>query len=351
MKRFTLIALAGCLPAAAAMAQSKVTIYGTVGVGITHLSSSTSGARWLEESGVLRAGRLGFTGTEDLGGGLSAAFTLEQGNFADTGALGQGGRAWGRQSWVALSSTTLGTISLGRQYDTMNRLVRYTTAGDIGAVYAFHHGDYDRVSGFRIDNSVKYVSPVIGGLQAAVLAAPGEGTGARTVSGGLSYVNGPLDMAVSFATSRKQAINPSTDLGVATFLGAAAGAITADTVNPRGFGINYTFGDFKPHLAYTSVRIARAGRSASLASLDIGGSYVIGVASIGAGVTHSKLEGASWDQYSVGYIYNLSKRTKVYGNVNYQKASGTARNAVMPTLVAATERSQLVPHIALTHDF
>ncbi len=351
MKKFFLIAFACCLPVGAVMAQSKVTIYGTVGLGMTHMSNSATGATLIQESGVLRASRLGFTGTEDLGGGLSAVFTLEQGFFADTGALGQGGRGFGRQSWVGLSSTSFGTLSLGRQYDMMNRLVRYTTAGDVGAVYAFHHGDYDRVSGFRIDNSAKYTSPVIGGFQAAFLTAPGEGTGARTVSGGLSYVNGPLDVAVSFAKSRKQNINPSNDLGVATFLGAKAGPLVADTVNPRGLGISYAFGNFKPHLAYTSVRITSADRSASLNSVDLGGSYKVGVGSIGLGATHSRMEGARWTQYSAGYIHNLSTRTKIYGNIHYQKASGSARNAVMPTLVAAAERSQLVPHIGLTHDF
>ncbi|SDP61163.1 Outer membrane protein (porin) [Rhodoferax sp. OV413] len=353
MKRTICITLAAALPAVAAMAQSSsVTIYGTVGLGITHVNSSSGGSRWLEESGVLRAGRLGFTGTEDLGGGLSAVFTLEQGILADAGAAGQGGRLFGRQSWVGLSSKSLGAITLGRQYDMMNRLVRYSTAGDIGAVYGFHHGDYDRVSGFRIDNSIKYVSPVFGGgAQLALLTAPGEDTGQRTISGGLSYANGPLDIAVSFASTKRQTINPSADLGVATFFGATAGSIVADKVTPRGFGVNYNFGSFKPHFAYTSVRIERSGKSTSLDSMDIGVSYPIGLASIGAGMTHSKLESASWDQYSVGYIYNLSKRTKIYGNINYQKASGTARNAVMPTLVAASGRSQLVPHVGLTHDF
>lgn len=350
MKKTILIALTGCLPVGVAMAQSKITIYGTVGLGITHLSNST-GATLIQDSGVLRAGRLGFTGTEDLGSGLSAVFTLEQGIFADTGTVGQGGRGFGRQSWVGLSSTSFGTLSLGRQYDMMNRLVRYSTAGDVGAVYAFHHGDYDRVSGFRIDNSAKYTSPVIGGFQAAFLVAPGEQTGARAVSSGLSYVDGPLDVAASYAKSHQQTINPSNDLGVATFLGAKAGLLVADTVNPRGLGIGYTLGNFRPHLAYTSVRITSADRAASLNSLDLGGSYRVGVGSIGLGVTHSKLEGASWTQYSVGYIHNLSTRTKVYANINYQKASGTARNAVMTTLVAAAERSQLAPHIGLTHDF
>jgi predicted porin len=59
--------------------------------------------------------RIGFRGTEDLGGGLKAVFTLESGFGPNTGALGQGGRLFGRQAFVGLSDSW-GTISFGRQY-------------------------------------------------------------------------------------------------------------------------------------------------------------------------------------------------------------------------------------------
>jgi predicted porin len=158
-------------------------------------------------------------------------------------------------------------------------------------------------------------------------------------------------VAFSVANTRDQTINPSLDLGVPTFLGGAATSFTAPRVKPIGAGISYEFGSFKPHLALTRVTIERGARSADLDSVDVGGTYTLGAASIGAGVTHAKLEGARWTQYSLGYIFNLSRRTKVYTNVNYQTASGTARNAVMPTLAASSDKSQLVPHIGLTHNF
>ncbi|MFX5578745.1 porin, partial [Acinetobacter baumannii] len=58
--------------------------------------------------------RIGFRGTEDLGGGLQALFVLESGFAPDTGAMGQGGRLFGRQSYVGLKSGW-GQIMLGRQ--------------------------------------------------------------------------------------------------------------------------------------------------------------------------------------------------------------------------------------------
>lgn len=65
-------------------------------------------------SGGALGSRLGFRGVEDLGGGTSAVFRLEQGINLDDGTLGQGGRAFGREASVGLASTTRGTVTAGR---------------------------------------------------------------------------------------------------------------------------------------------------------------------------------------------------------------------------------------------
>ena len=72
-----------------AQAQSSVTLYGIVDMFVQYgKGDSTTLA---VQSGGVSSSRLGFKGTEDLGGGLKANFQLEQGILADTGALGNGG--------------------------------------------------------------------------------------------------------------------------------------------------------------------------------------------------------------------------------------------------------------------
>ena len=108
----TLLALACC----SAQAQSNVTVYGVVDAGLVFERGAPTGNTSNVSSGVASGSRLGFKGTEDLGNGLSAGFVVESGFGIDTGASGQGGLTFGRQTFVSLSSNTLGTISAGRQY-------------------------------------------------------------------------------------------------------------------------------------------------------------------------------------------------------------------------------------------
>jgi predicted porin len=105
------------LAAAGASAQSSVTIYGVMDAALEHVSNvgpNGSVTRVPELTGSVPS-RLGFRGTEDLGGGLLGVFTLEMGLAPDTGAMNQGGRAFGRQSFVGLAGPW-GSVTLGRQY-------------------------------------------------------------------------------------------------------------------------------------------------------------------------------------------------------------------------------------------
>src|SRR5437868_4896157 len=88
--------------AGAAQAQSSVTVYGAVDLGLV-LERGPAGSVTKLSSGVEAGSRLGFKGTEDLGGGLSAKFVLEMGISVDNGGLNQGGAAFGRQSLVGLA--------------------------------------------------------------------------------------------------------------------------------------------------------------------------------------------------------------------------------------------------------
>lgn len=98
--------------------QASVTLYGLLDAGVESVSNvGAAGQRLnrLPTNTNSAPSRFGLRGSEDLGGGLKALFTLENGIAPDTGMAGQGGRLFGRQAWVGIGSA-YGTFSLGRQY-------------------------------------------------------------------------------------------------------------------------------------------------------------------------------------------------------------------------------------------
>lgn len=111
------LAGAAALPSAPALAQG-VTLYGLLDASVEHLTDVGQGGASLNRMPGLTGSvpsRIGLRGSEDLGGGLRALFTMEQGLALDAGVLNQGGRAWGRQAFVGLSGDW-GSLTLGRQY-------------------------------------------------------------------------------------------------------------------------------------------------------------------------------------------------------------------------------------------
>jgi len=99
-------------------AQSSVTLYGLIDAGITyvnHTAAANGHSRSLFEfdDGVDGGDRFGLKGIEDLGGGYKAVFTLENG-FGLNGTLSQGGALFGRQAFVGVTRSGIGTFTLGR---------------------------------------------------------------------------------------------------------------------------------------------------------------------------------------------------------------------------------------------
>lgn len=142
---------------ALAQTAGNVQIYGLLDVPVEFLdkvgASGASLTRMPGLSGGYAPSRLGFRGTEDLGDGLKAVFTLEMGIGADSGTLNQGGRAWGRQAFVGLQGGW-GTLSLGRQY---SMLFRSQTDADILGPAMFGSGSLDSyLPNARVDNAIAY---------------------------------------------------------------------------------------------------------------------------------------------------------------------------------------------------
>ena len=155
MKLSNLITLTGLLATGAAHAQSP-TLYGRIDTGIESVSNVASAGgslmRMPSNTGIFPS-RLGMRGKEDLGGGLSALYTLEMGFAPDTGASGQGGRLFGRQSLVGLSADW-GSVTLGRQY-TM--LFWSLLDADIVGPAIYGIGSLDSyIPNTRVDNAIAY---------------------------------------------------------------------------------------------------------------------------------------------------------------------------------------------------
>ncbi|NHH78145.1 Outer membrane porin protein [Burkholderia gladioli] len=106
--------------ASPALAQSSVTLYGVIDEGLNYTNNIGGKGGAVElTSGYAQGSRWGLRGTEDLGGGLAAIFTLENGFDASSGKAQEGGRMFGRQAYVGLQDKRYGTVTLGRQYDSM----------------------------------------------------------------------------------------------------------------------------------------------------------------------------------------------------------------------------------------
>lgn len=124
-KKSSMKILAGLLAAmgtAPAFAQTSVQVYGIIDTAIERVTNTApngdSLVRMPNLSGGMMPSRLGFRGSEELGGGLKAIFALENGFGPDSGTVNQGGRLFGRQAWVGLSGDW-GALTVGRTYSML----------------------------------------------------------------------------------------------------------------------------------------------------------------------------------------------------------------------------------------
>lgn len=190
-KALPLSALACALTAAgAAHAQSSVTMYGAMDAGLAHITGVGPNAASvnLVAAGPLITPRLGFKGSEDLGGGVKANFLLESELLPDTGTFA--GVFFKRGAWVGLQST-LGEVRLGRQntesYDYVARFDPLGGANVGGAINANATGAvagtgniYNVFAIDRVDNAVQLRLAPISGFAARATHAFGEVAGAAS---------------------------------------------------------------------------------------------------------------------------------------------------------------------------
>ncbi len=276
----------------AVSAQTNVTIYGIADAGIVLERGGSAGAVNKLTSGVASGSRIGFRGTEDLGGGLSANFVLENGFNIDNGSL-VGGLIFGRQAFVGLKGG-FGAVNLGRQYTPHYSIL-------VG-VDPFGNGTAGRTtnlmanSGVRMNNTVKYSSPNMGGFSADVAYGFGEVAGdsaaSRAIGFNVKYAAGPVTVGLGYHNA-----NNATDTD------DAKSTLLAGT---------YSFGVAKAHLAYG---VNKGTGSADNTDMMVGVTVPVGASKFIASYIRKNDESAAnadASQWALGYFYSLSKRTDLY---------------------------------------
>jgi len=350
-----------------AHAQSSVTLYGLMDAGVSYTSnvryfdpstgSAQQGASDLRfGSGLMESDRWGMKGAEDLGGGLKAVFDLENGFNIGNGSASQGGREFGRDAYVGLSSDTGGTVTLGRQnefmYDYVGHLSFENFNGQGGNAFT-HVMDNDNMDGtFQVDNSIKYTSANYNGLSFGGLYGFSNQAGGfannRAYSLGATYDNGPIKAAVAY-TELNNGSNGPLELERSNPTGGAIDSssnpqFTAQRQRTFGGGLNYTFGAANVGFVITDTTLSQAvdftantavqgasPASARFTNYELNAHYQLNPAlSVGAAYTYtvgqydSSVGSASpkWSQVSFLSDYALSKRTDVYALGTYQHMNG-----------------------------
>jgi predicted porin len=189
-----------------AHAQDNVTVFGVLDTYLERVEGTTR-----LQSGGVSGSRLGFRGSEDLGGGNRAIFMLESGINVDDGTSGQGGLLFGRQAWVGLA-TRAGDVTLGRHYSPLFfTLVTYGLGGGMGWGNASNYFTDNSV--LRVNNSVSYASPSYAGFKLRALAGLGEnatqpGANIGNIhSASLQYDSGRFSANAAVATRKTTAAN------------------------------------------------------------------------------------------------------------------------------------------------
>jgi general bacterial porin, GBP family len=375
MKKILILAAVSATFASAANAQSSVTLYGIVDAGFTYVQNEVSasdaskhGASYGLTSGNVSGSRWGMRGREDLGGGYAAIFTLESGFNVGNGTSGQGGRSFGRQAFVGVSSD-YGTLTLGRQYDSVVDYIGPLTAtGSWGGEYFAHRGDNDNANAsMRINNSVKYQSANYDGFSFSGLYGFSNQAGAfannRAYSAGMGYSNGGLKLAAGYLQAQGAGGNASGAIQD----GAPNIGVAGERQRQRtwGAGGSYAFGPATVGLVYTQSRFNFVTNDASVrySNYEVNAHYNLTPAmSFGAAYTYTQalqntpgVSGGSshWNQFGLQADYALSRRTDLYleGVAQIGAKGNTIGSQVFGTDAPSSGRSQGVVTTGVRHRF
>jgi predicted porin len=381
MKKLLIASAALAMVAGTAQAQSSVTVYGVLDIGVSEVKNDVTATNGVTTNnsisntgngdGSLATSRLGFRGTEDLGKGRRANFQLEYDlTDAGTGGTRADGQAaantstasftqlGARYSWVGLEDAKLGQLRLGQQETTMHSVFTAGLAGAannaIGSVYS----SSDTVNGISnndarirpydvfVSRAITYISPAISGVRFEVQSAnystkaTGAGATVANIDSDLRVALNAASLKYSFGKLNLAAAVQSTKTDLA---GTAGGANTITARTSEAFTANYDFGKVRAFGVYTTDKVENnTGLLRDTKTTELGLQLPMGKTMFwasafdgsrdGTNNTNTAITGAGANAnadvkgYQVGVRNDLSKRTALYAIVGQQEVKGTGSN-------------------------
>ncbi len=374
MKKLLIATAALAMVAGTAQAQSSVTVYGVIDMGyssVEHKSdaatpvtttskgfNSPNGSTAFNNSGEAASSRLGFRGSEDLGGGLKANFVIESGMSQNT-VFTLGNRAY----WAGIESKDMGEVRIGRQ----DSLIRSVWLGHDQLAFAnvvgnLAHSDVQAGGAPTASHTnrfvgLNYLSPRFKGVQVAgsVMQQNVDASNAATTRNatgsqiGVNYLAGKFSAGLAAAEYTQDAVTATGAFadGAQTQIGVAGVDAIAGKVNEVGAGASYDFGVAKVGYVYNRIdRSASVQRSSHALSLSAPLTAKL-VARLGYGfgeysATTTNANGMSDIKgMQAALNYNLSKRTMVYGIYGQEERDSATAGR---TALKSTEYSVGVRH-------
>lgn len=331
----------------AAWAQSSVTLYGVVDAFASNVKSGGQGRTAMADGGDM-ASRIGFRGTEDLGGGHKVSFVLEQGLSVQSG---QSTGGFTRQSFLSMSGPW-GALAMGRMYtplfnslfahDPFSMNAVYTP---LNLIYATDAQTGLRAFAARADNLFRYSLPAGMPISGSLAYAPGTTTTdtvrrSAFMGGNLGWKAGGFSVAYGFQRYREGAERTLVE------------PLARSTYHALSASYTWSKAKLTGHYIRNSSSLAGVG-TAQLFALEA--SYTpTPVSTVLAGVTHRKVGDSARSQnlLTLGYNHNLSKRTVLYGRFQYldnrSNASATVGGAPM---VANSGHNVRMVGVGIRHSF
>ncbi len=339
MKRITLsLALAGLgMAAGTASAETSVTLYGIADVSIRYLSTSSGaigedGSRVSMENGAISNSRWGLRGSEDLGGGNRAFFRLENGINLQNGRGSDTSKAFSRLAYVGLDGGQIGTLTLGLQNTPMfDLLADYFDPLTVG--------NYDQnawlpaaMSRVRTNNMTKYAN-TFGDLSMVLSWANGEDwddhKAGQQYGASLRYTIGQLGLGAAYQQTyagtdsdlrqRVWNLNASYQFdGAKLFVGYYNGRDETGWVNGVMGGTTTANLDRKDNGYFAGVTWQATPRWAITGAAYFDQSKNV------------EEEGDKGKRYALVAVaeYSLSKRSQLYGTVDWNKVSDAASGEI-----------------------
>ncbi|HTJ92689.1 MAG TPA: porin [Pararobbsia sp.] len=319
-----------------AFAQSSVTLYGLIDTSVRYVNNTNANndGTLAMGPGVETPSRFGLKGSEDIGGGTSVVFRLENQFQAWSGKLdNSNNQLFQRHSWVGLSNSQYGTLTLGRQqtpfFDMMGNIYDPMTVGDFWQDSYI----YNPVGPFLFTNSsIKYTND-IGGLHVegmygvgGVAGHDGEGSMyALTASYTLSSLSADVGFQQNDVQGKKfNVINASVNYALTTQLKLLGGWVhSQDNTGTADLAMQQagapTLPRVSPNRIDDALYVGSQWQATAPLALTFAGYYdharnaAMLDGSLGVGINYSA---------TVLAEYSLSKRTEVYGTVDFTRGNG-----------------------------